>query len=533
MLAADREPRGVAPAEGRKPVSLAAVVTAFPLATQAGLATLRAGGNAMDAAVAAAWALSVCEPSASGLGGQTSMLVRRTDGSIRIIDGQSRAPAAASLETITAVQQRRGHRACTVPSAPATPDWAQRQYGVLSRAQVLAPAIGNAEDGYPITQLQHRQCRWVAQCLRAGAAAELFLADGRPPPVGSTFRQPALAVTLRELVRRGIEDFYQGSIARRITADMAACGGLITAADLSACAPPVETDPLSVEYAGCRIVSAPAPNGGPQLLMAFNLLKELAEHGFARSESGWRKALALAVSAAFREREHMSSQQPALTLRDPLSRDHARRVAAAIAGSRKLAFTADCAEEPGDTTHLMACDQHGMIVSLTQSIQSVFGAKVAHRTLGFVYNNYLCTCPRTPHAHALAPRCRPRSNIAPTLVLGGPAATPLLALGAAGSRRIISAILQVTCDVIDHGRDIVSAVDAPRVHGLVGGKVWIERPAADDALLSSLLASGREPVIRSRHSYAMAAVHALQFSPDGGVTGAADPRRDGTAGTFQ
>src|SRR5690349_9985564 len=131
----------------------AAAATAFPLATEAGLEILRSGGNAMDAAAAAAWALSVCEPSASGLGGQTVLLVHRAGGPTRIIDGHSRAPAAASPDTITARQQRRGHRSCTVPTTPATLDWSQRKYGVLGREQVMAPAIRIALEGYPITPL--------------------------------------------------------------------------------------------------------------------------------------------------------------------------------------------------------------------------------------------------------------------------------------------------------------------------------------------------------------------------------------------
>src|SRR5262249_41597992 len=118
-----------------------AVVTAFPLATEAGLEILRGGGNAMDAAVAAAWALSVCEPSASGLGGQTVLLVHQAAGPTRVIDGQSRAPAAASPDTITARQQRRGYRSCTIPSTPATLDWSQRKYGVPTRAHATAPPI--------------------------------------------------------------------------------------------------------------------------------------------------------------------------------------------------------------------------------------------------------------------------------------------------------------------------------------------------------------------------------------------------------
>ena len=135
----------------------AAVATAFPLATEAGLEILREGGNAIDAGAAAAWALCACEPSASGLGGQTILLLRLADGKMLVIDGHSRAPAAASPSSITAQEQRIGHRATTVPSTPAVLDYAQRKYGALTPGRVMAPAIRIAEGGYAITPLQHRQ----------------------------------------------------------------------------------------------------------------------------------------------------------------------------------------------------------------------------------------------------------------------------------------------------------------------------------------------------------------------------------------
>src|SRR5215470_14618641 len=134
--------------------SLGAVATAFPLATEAGLELLRAGGNAIDAAVGAAWALCVCEPSASGVGGQTVLLIHFADGRTRVIDGHSCAPLAASLDTISTSQQRRGYRSSTIPSTPATLNWVHRKYGALSRARVMAPAIRIAEEGYGITLLQ-------------------------------------------------------------------------------------------------------------------------------------------------------------------------------------------------------------------------------------------------------------------------------------------------------------------------------------------------------------------------------------------
>src|SRR5262249_8126040 len=253
--------------------------------------------------------------------------------------------------------------------------------------------------------------------------------------------------------------------------------------DLALCGPPVERAPISTMYRGFQILTVPPPGGGVQLLLALNILAQLATTGFASCDEDWCRAIALTTSAVFRIRdlEPAAATGPMPLSNHPLwSESGARRLANEIAGGKgKPAPAGDAAEEPGDTTHLSVCDRYGNVVLLTQSIQSVFGAKVAHRDLGFLYNNYLCTCSRKPHPYALREGCRPRSNFSPTLVMegGAKAARRVRALGAAGSGGIISATLQVLSAVIDRGVDVAAGVSAPGVPGLRSRKVWIERPA--------------------------------------------------------
>jgi gamma-glutamyltranspeptidase / glutathione hydrolase len=508
--------------------------TAFPLATDAALAMLRAGGNAIDAAVSAAWALSVCEPSASGLGGQTLMMLHLADGGMRVIDGHSRAPAAASVETITKAQQETGYRSCVVPSTPATLEYALERYGSLDRRAVMSPAIRIARNGYAITPLQSRQTGWVAEQLRGNPAGEIFLCDGQAPPVGHILRQPALAGTLERISDLGAADFYEGGIAHEIVRDMKRNGGLIGAADLARLALPVETEPLSMEYRGHRVHTVAPPGGGPTLLGALHVLDQLGEAALTGDEESWYERIALATFTALRAREAAVPVSGRSSLGLSPWNPGPRRIPVVAAAGRgaivPLPFRAvSDGEEPGDTTHLVVADRFGNLVSLTQSIQSVFGAKVASRGLGFVYNNYLCTCPRTTHSYALAPGCRPRSNATPVLVFrrDGPRLRPFLALGAAGSRRIISAVLQVMSRTLDRGEDLAVAMSAPRVHALASGKLWIERPAATPTLLARLGARFAQVRIRSTLSSAMGAVHALQFGADGTLRAAADPRRGG------
>jgi len=522
--------------------------TAFPSATDAAVETLRAGGNAIDAAVAAAWALAVCEPSGSGLGGKTVMLIRFSSGKTIVIDGHSHAPADASKKRISRVQQQIGHLACTVPSTVATLGYAHRRYGVLPLQQVMEPAIRLAEDGYPISRLQRRQLKWcLAGLLASPAAGELFLKEGRAYQEGDVFRQPALARTLRRLARSGPDDFYTGEIARDIVADMAKHGGLITGQDLAESALPVERNPVAADYRGYPVVSVPPPGGGLPVLLALQVLQHCTPDELRGRPDRWYEVIADVLHSAFREWESLPVTIEKMTpsvVQWFLSEERAAEV---FRGLHEPIAEAACKtgkrDEPGETTHVCAADGRRNVVSLTQSVQSLFGAKVANGKLGFLYNNSLRTCPRYPHPYQLASRCTPRSNAAPTIVLtkrassaatsNHPAETdskPFLALGAAGSRRITSAVLQVVSSVIDRGLTLAEAVSAARVHVMLNSAAHIEEsPVAAD--LQERLARRFGAVrIRARRSYYMGAVQAIQFGQDGSLIGMADPRRDGASG---
>jgi gamma-glutamyltranspeptidase/glutathione hydrolase len=516
------------------------VTTAFASASEAAIEILRAGGNAIDAAVAAAWALAVCEPSSSGLGGQTTLLIRFASGKTLVVDGYSQAPAAVSTGRVSGKEQQKGYRACTIPSTPATLEFARKRYGVLPPAKVMEPAIRLAEDGYAITKLQRRQTKWCQKDLLASpAAARLFLKEGRPFQTGDIFRQKELAVTLRRLADVGAEDFYQGRIARAIAEDMARNNGLITEKDLAEAKVPVERDALAVTYRDYQVVSVPPPGGGLQVLLGLKILEQFPSDDLTLQIDRWYEVLAEVTYAVFRERDrfviHPRDLTPSL-LKWLLSDERASEIAKRIQADCSQTTGEFDTEEPGETTHLCTVDGHGNVVSLTQSIQSLFGAKVANGQLGFLYNNYLCTCKRRRHPYHLGSRCIPQSNIAPTLVLGnslygevGYGGEPLLVLGAAGSRRITSAILQVISGVIDRGMSLEEAVSLPRVHGLRSRKVHIERPAATEPLLRRLEKRFRNVTIRAPYSYSMGGLQAIQFRKDRTLVGVADPRRDGTA----
>jgi gamma-glutamyltranspeptidase/glutathione hydrolase len=483
------------------------------------------------------------------MGGLTGLLIHSPAGGTVVIDGHSCAPAAVSKATVDRYQQRKGYRACVVPSTVAVLGFVQARHGLLPLARVMEPAIRLAEDGYPVTPLQRRQQRWCLADLRAQPEVRrLFLKNGKPFRAGDVFRQPVLGATLRRLARAGVEDFYRGQIARDIAEDMAGHGGLLTREDLADSPPPTEGEPVAIRYRDCQVLSAPPPAGGAQLLLALKVLEQFPAKDFSGPADGWYQTIARVTRAVFDDPDHLAARPIRLT---PsfydwlLGGEHAREIVESMRTPCGDSAVRPATEGPGETTHLCAADAQGNVVTLTQSIQSVFGAKVACGKLGFLYNNYLCTLPRRGGPYQLGSRCVPRSNAAPTLVLKGDSSgpreagnrrtsqgRPFLALGAGGSRRITSAILQVISGVVDRGLGLVEAVCAPRVHATLGGRVHVEKPAATESLLERLEKGFRAVHVRSAWSFLMGAVQAIQFGEGGSFVGAADPRRDGTAAAW-
>ena len=494
------------------------------------------GGNAIDAACAAAWALGVCEPAESGLGGQTTALVRRADGRVTILDGHSHAPAGATKKAISKSAQAHGLRSCTVPSTPATLGALQAQFGRLTLRDVLAPAIQIARDGYPITELQRRLQRWCRGALiKFGGAQHFLRSEGRAYRVGEAFRQPALAITLERLASDGVGDFYHGRLAREIAQDMQARRGLISEADLASLSLPVERRPLWSTFAGHQIATAPPPGGGVQLLLALGVLESLQESWTSPDLAP--VAATLAALAALRERErwpdHPDDLTPSLE-RWLVSTARAQQVARRlhqqpISSEAPQHQPPDSLGERGNTTHLCACDREGNVVSLTQSIQSVFGSKAAHPTLGFLYNNYLSACPRrSSHPYHLRPGALPQSNAAPTLVLD-PNGSPRLAIGSAGSRRITTSLVHVLAATLQRGESIEGAIAAPRAHARATGKVWIEESLAVGPALRGFDRTFKAVQMLTNRHYKLGAVQAIAWDSSGRATGVADPRRDGAS----
>ena len=253
------------------------VATAFPDATAAGVSMLRKGGNAVDSACAAALALSVCEPQASGLGGQSTALLY-VDRRMVAIDGSSRAPSMAHLSRLKGKSALLvGYRATTVPSTVAALGYMVERYGRLDWQTVLAPAISIARRGYRITALQsNAQASNMDELLATGSGAAYFLKDGQVPyESGDLFVQEDLADTLKHLSDFGYSSFYHGTIADRIDSDMRRNRGLLRKDDLAQMPTPIERAPISRKYRGLRIYTIPPPGAGDTMLLVMMILTNM------------------------------------------------------------------------------------------------------------------------------------------------------------------------------------------------------------------------------------------------------------------
>ena len=521
------------------------VATAAPEATEAGVSILKKGGNAVDAAVAAAFALGVCESQASGLGGQTMMLIH-IDGKAIAVDGSSRAPSLAHVNAIYKQDRERGYRATTVPSTPATLWYVHQRYGSLCWEEVLEPAVHMAREGYTITPLQHRlQKRELDKfhSIQSKSGAHYFLKDGHPYPPGDIFRQTDLADLLEKLGKKGVEEFYKGDIAKIIDADMRENGGLLRYDDLALIPWPIIRKSLKRRFRDVTVYTMPLPGAGRTLLFTLLMLNHLPIETFKDMEHDYKKIHLLVeiLRKAFLERFDRPFNpnfypQVVIEEKDMLRRKYARKSLRGILKNVDKAILSSIAtedERSEETTHLSVMDCNGIAVSLTQSIERVYGCKAAAAGLGFLYNNYLMDFDYTMphHPFYMRPNAVPWATVAPTFLFLGDHLW--MALGSPGSERIISTLTQFLLHVVDRDFPIDKAVEAPRIHCSLGGRISLEAERFSPGLIDFLKNKGYRIDPLEPYAFYLGCIQAvLKCQAGNGFQGIADVRRDGTARGF-
>ena len=465
----------------------AAIASANKLATAAGLEVLKAGGNAFDAAVAVSAALSVVEPESSGLGGGAFALLyfpdKPEDQRAVFVDAREKAPLAATRDMYLDAKGEpnrdlsvNGPLAAAIPGLAAALAHVQSHYGRLSLKQSLAPAIRLAEKGYAWGDKNFAMQGYRVETLaKYPAAASQFLRGGKAIALGSNFKQPELARTLRMIADSNAAKFYQGPFAEKLVAGVRAAGGIWSVQDL-ANYQVVERTPLQFDYANYQFITAPPPSsGGTALASIFNIL---AGFDFAKLDKVQRTHLLVeAMRRSYRDRA-IYMGDPDFTevpVRMLMSKDYAAGLRASInpdkATPSDMLPGISMAAQGTDTTHFSIIDNDGQMVAWTQTVNLPFGNAFVAPGTGFLLNNEMddfSVKPGVPNAfglvgddaNAIAPGKRPLSSMTPTFMIG---ADRVAVLGSPGGSRIITMVLLGALELIG-GADAQAATAAPRIH---------------------------------------------------------------------
>jgi gamma-glutamyltranspeptidase/glutathione hydrolase len=383
--------------------------------------------------------------------------------------------------------------------------------------------VSLAETGPKVTHLQRALTRRERKHLKLTNAGDFFLADDKKSPaVGHRLAQPILARTLDRLAKRGTEDFYTGGIASAIHRDMVRNGGLIRKDDLAQIPWPIERRPLTGQFNSARFFTMPPPGAGRTLIEMLNILSHLRPAQYDPDTPAGLACFAEVIRRAFvdrRDRPFDPNFYPQVEERKMIDPDYARLVARKV--RRKI-------RTRGETTHLSVMDRHGNTVALTQSIENVFGACVVNPELGFLYNNYMNAFEYKDYSHPyfLRPGAVPWASVAPTIMFQG--RSPWLVIGSPGSERIAPSIAQVLVRMAK-GYSLYEAIDAPRIHCTLDGKVSLEADRVDPNVIPHLERHGFTVDPREPYAFYLGCVQAVERTA-GVFHGAADPRRDGSAG---
>lgn len=475
----------------REPVHArhAMVVARETHATDAGEAVLENGGNAIDAAVAVAFALAVTHPPAGNIGGGGFMLIRFADGRSTFIDFRERAPGAASRDMYLDAQGKPtkdslvGYRASGVPGTVLGMEYAHTKYGKRPWKELIEPAVRLARDGFPLSYGLSQEMRSqsiVGKLSQFTDSKRIFLNGGSLYEMGEIFKQPELTATLTRIRDSGAKDFYEGETARLLTADMAAHGGLITLDDLRDYKI-FERKPLEGAYKGYGIVTAPPPSsGGVGILQMLGVLEGT---DYTKTGAGSARALhfeAEAMRRYFADRaEHLGDPDfvkvPLETLLNPAYIRHLRdSIDPDKATPSEQIHAGDMAAyESPQTTHYSILDEMGNAVSVTYTLNSGFGSGVTAEGLGFLLNDEMddfAAKPGEPNAfhliqgeaNSIAPHKTPLSSMSPTIVTRD--GKVYIVVGSPGGPTIINTVLQTILNIVDFGMNARQAVDQPRIH---------------------------------------------------------------------
>jgi len=522
------------PATGRRGM----VVTNHPLASAAGAEMLAGGGNAVDAAVAALFTLSVVEPMMVGIFGGGTALIRLPDGKEVVLDGLALAPASAKPDSYKPISDTwptymevEGRANAVGASAVAVPGnlmgWCEAltRFGRLDLATVTEAAIRHASKGYPASSYLVGAIEAnAADMLRDPAISSVFLPGGAPLRPGERVLQGAYADTLRTIAAEGPKAMYEGALGRIAAEELAKQGSFLRFEDLNAYRT-IDRTAVRGQYRGFEVVGPPPPcSGGVHIAQMLNLLEgfDIGEIGFGTPRGVHLLLEVLKIAASDRR---ASTADPAFVdvpIARLMSKEYAKQRRAEIDPQRAGSFTAQIlSNESANTTHVTVADGEGMIITSTQTINSLFGARIMIPGTGIIPNNYMYLFdPHPGNALSLVPGKRITSTQSPTIIYQG--GKPRYALGLPGGPRLYGSAMQAVVNLLDHGMSLQEAVEAPRVW-TQGQDAELEEGFGTE--VRRAVGGLGHPVVSVPH--VAGGMCAIQFEPDGSMIGASCWRADG------
>jgi gamma-glutamyltranspeptidase/glutathione hydrolase len=528
------------------------IVAAQPEAAEAGARVLQRGGNAVDAAMAAALVQGVVDPQMCGIAGFGSCLIYMPGKGIHTtIDFHGKTPLAATPDmwldllegetrdgfgfVLKGKVNDLGYNAVTTPGSLMAYHEAAGEFGTMDWADICAPAIAQAKAGFRVRPHVHFWWTHGADFGRAEVVDRLrfsktgariyFRPDGSIKKIGDHVANPDLATTLERIARHGADIFYTGEMAEEIAADFKAHGGLMSREDLKSYRT-TRHDPLKGSYRGFDIATNHPPGGGIMLVEMLNILEHFDLAAMGHNSTGYIRTVCEAMKAATSDKDRFVGD-PAfhdVPVDRLTSKAHAAEVAARIkAGERINVERLDLPPEPKDTTHVAVVDRHGNCVTMTHSLGMPSG--VISDGLGFMYNGCMAVFdPRPGRAGSIAPGKSRFSSVVPTIAFRQ--GKPHVVLGAPGGTQIVMGVMQALLNVLDFGMDMQNAVSAPRFSSTSNAIDITNR--IPGYVVEPLEREGYE-VIRSPLTFGIAAVHGIRIGADGAMDGGADPGHDGVA----
>lgn len=509
-------------------------------ATKIGVDIIKKGGNAIDAAVAVGFALGVCEPQSSGIGGGGFMVIRfAKTGETKFIDFREIAPKNATPDMwkldkdgkVINNEKAVGGKAVGVPGEVKGMMYALEKYGTMSRKDVIQPSVELAENGYEVSAVLSRDIKNKYDMIEMfPETSKIYLNEGFPYEVGETIKNPDLANTLRKIIKNGEKAVYEGEIAKAIVKSAQDAGGPLTMEDMQNYDIRVN-DPLVGHYRGYEIVtSAPPSSGGAHVVQILNILENYDMKNVKPGSAEYYHLFSEAIKMAFADRAKFCGDTEFIDvpIDGIISKDYAKELVKQLDSKKSKKYIAGnpwAWDGSKDTTHYSIVDKEGNIVAVTKTVNNVFASGVVAEGTGIILNNEMNDFD-TGHgkANSVEAGKKPLSSMSPTIVLKD--GKPVMSLGAPGATRIITGVAQVISLVLDYGMDIQEAINFPRIHDDYDKLVCETR--IDPAVIAKLKAMGHN-VVEEAEYFEYPCVQGVTMGEDGKLRGGADPRRDGKA----